>query len=140
MELQSCFLCDSATIREGLLHVLGGGITRVWRPALPAPLGVAFVCLIALEPDECGQLHEVHLLIEGPDHPLGDAMGAIEAKLPAQVEPEEKVLMPLVLPLHGFGTDSYGRHVFSLSVDGEKRGKIQCWVLHPDERALPSPL
>lgn len=66
-------------------------------------------------------------------------MGAVEAKLPPKVEPDEKVLMPFVLPLLGFGTDSYGRHVFTLSIDGTKRGELQCWVLHPVEMTLPDP-
>lgn len=37
-------LCDAATIRENLLHVLGGGVTHVIRPSFPAPLG----CTLAL--------------------------------------------------------------------------------------------
>ena len=31
MEIKAALLCDSATVREGLLH---GGISRLWRPTL----------------------------------------------------------------------------------------------------------
>ena len=60
MEIQAAILCDSATVREGLLHVLGGGINRLYRSELPAPLGVALALLVAFEPEEVDQLHEVH--------------------------------------------------------------------------------
>lgn len=36
--LGAAVLCDSASVREGLLHVLGGGITLLTRPDFPAPI------------------------------------------------------------------------------------------------------
>lgn len=33
-------LCDRATVRDGLLHILGAGVTIVYRDKVPAPLDV----------------------------------------------------------------------------------------------------
>ncbi|HCB05154.1 MAG TPA: hypothetical protein PLZ93_00465 [Nocardioides sp.] len=43
------FLCDAATVRDGLLHVLGGGVTRTFSPEYPAPLGVVFASILEFE-------------------------------------------------------------------------------------------
>jgi hypothetical protein len=140
MEIRAALLCDSATVREGLLHVLGGGINRIWRPTLPAPLSVALACLVAIDPTEAEQLHEVHMTVSSPNMQLGDAMGALQASVPPKIEPGETMLLPIVLPLHNIGTVEYGRHVVRLSFDaGLVSDELQFWVLHPDEMKLPSP-
>jgi hypothetical protein len=140
MEIHAVLLCDSATVREGLLHVLGGGITRVWRPALPAPLGVALATLVAMQPEEMGQLHEIHVAVSSPARRIVEGMGALQAALPPNIEPGESVVVPFVLPLHNAGTAEYGRHVVELSIDdGVASSQLTFWVLHPDEMALPNP-
>ena len=40
MEVTTAMLSDFAQVREGLLFVSSGGITRCYREQLPAPLGV----------------------------------------------------------------------------------------------------
>ena len=59
MELKAAIICDAASVREGLLHVLGGGITRIWRQDLPAALGVALAVIVDLPPDVMFDPHEV---------------------------------------------------------------------------------
>ena len=140
MEIQAAILCDSATVREGLLHVLGGGINRLYRSELPAPLGVALALLVSFEPEEVDQLHEVHMIVRSPNQRLAEAMGALQAKLPSKMEPGENVVLPLVMPLHNVGTTEFGRHVVQLSIDGGvAMNELHFWVLHPDELALPRP-
>jgi hypothetical protein len=140
MEIHATLLCDSATVREGLLHVLGGGITRVWIPQLPGPIGVALATLVALQPDEMGQLHEVHVAVNSPNRRIVEGMGALQVARPPNIEPGESVVVPFVLPLHNAGTAEYGRHVVELSIDdGAAESQLTFWVLHPDERVLPNP-
>ena len=38
MQVVTALLCDYASVREGLLNILGGGVNRLWRAELPAPL------------------------------------------------------------------------------------------------------
>jgi len=40
MKLEAALLCDFAEVREGLLFVVAGGITRVARASLPDRLGL----------------------------------------------------------------------------------------------------
>lgn len=61
-------LCDAASIREGLLHVLGAGITSMQRAEFPASLG----CVLALQLElvlEGQGMHAVNIemAFTGPD-------------------------------------------------------------------------
>jgi len=140
MEIEAALLCDAATIREGLLHFLGGPISRIWRPTMPAPLGIAVAAILSMSQDEMGIPHEVAFSIRNDEHVIAEVMGAVQAGAPlANPEPGEVVLAPTAVPLHGVGTDAYGRHVLSISVDhGVAEREIHFWVLHPQERQLPS--
>jgi hypothetical protein len=139
VDIEAAILCDAATVREGLLHVLGGAITRMWRPTLPAPLGIAFATILSLDRDEGGTPHEVAISIRNEAHVVAELMGAVQAgALGANLEAGEVLLAPLAFPLHQVGTDRYGRHTLTMSVDaGAARREVAFWVLHPDEQRLP---
>lgn len=138
MRIESAILCDSATVREGLLHILGGGVTRMWRPELPAPLGIALALLIDMEREVEDVPHEVRLIISDPDgQPVGEAVAGIQYSGGARLEPGEHHLIPLVLPLHQVGTTKYGHHRIDVNIDGVSTREIRFWVLHPDEKVLP---
>jgi hypothetical protein len=61
------FLCDSARVRENLLHVLGGGITRLRKEAYPAPMQVDLALMVTLTPSERANLHSLGVDIRGAD-------------------------------------------------------------------------
>lgn len=50
MQLASAILCDFAQVREGLLFVSGGGITRIWRETFPAAAGVSLALVFEAHP------------------------------------------------------------------------------------------
>lgn len=140
MEIDAALLCDAATIREGLLHLLGGPITRVWRPKLPAPLGIAFAAILSMTPEELALPHEVAIMIRNEEHVIARVMGAVQggAGPLANIEPGEMLLAPTAVALHDMGTDRYGRHTLSVSIDhGAAERDIHFWVLHPQEQLLP---
>lgn len=135
-------LCDAATVREGLLHLLGAPITRMWRQTLPAPLNIALGVILCLTPEELPVPHEVS--VEGTNDlgPFVQSMGAIQAGAPAvNVEPGERLMVPFAQSLHLVGTAAYGRHSIRISVDnGTAERQVEFWVLHPEEQQLPNPL
>jgi hypothetical protein len=138
MEITTALLCDAATVREGLLHVLGGGLTRLWRAELPAPLGVTLALSVALGEGEFDVPHEVQIDISNPAGYVARAMGGLQAPRPSNLEPGERLLAPVVQPLGIIPTGSYGAHVLAISLDaGAASAELQFWVLHPDEQALP---
>jgi hypothetical protein len=54
-------LCDKATIREGLLHILGGGVRVLGRPQLPASFDVDLALM--LEPETLEEFQGSHDLV-----------------------------------------------------------------------------
>jgi hypothetical protein len=118
LTLRAALVCDSATVREGLLHVLGGGVTRVWRPNLPAPLNVALALLLELSPDDLERPHEVRVVISDPAGGTVHEPVASFQTTAGDLEPGERQLVPVVVPLHGLGIGSYGRYTFTIVLDG----------------------
>lgn len=137
MDFTTLLICDSATTRDNLLHVLGGGITRLWRSTLPAPLGVAFAMVLELEPDELAVPHEIHLtMTDSAGRVIAELMGALEAAA-RQLHNDENALFPHTVALHPVTTERYGRHELTISIDQALTRTLVFYVLHPDERHLP---
>lgn len=140
MEICFATLCDSATVREGLLHLLGGGITRVYRTPLPAPLGVALALMIRI-PQDVAELrlpHEIQVTVLNDAGMVNQGMGAFQTgELPPRIEPGESLLVPFVMPVNGVAIFAHGRHWIDVSVDNGEPTHLEFWVLHPDELAIP---
>lgn len=139
MDVEAAILCDAATIRDGLLHMLGGPISRMWRQSLPAPLGVAVAGIIVFEQEQADVPHEIELTVESDSDLLVRVMSAVQVGTPiAHLESGELLRAPFAFPLHGAGTDKYGKHLARVSVDkGDAVREIAFWVLHPEEQDLP---
>lgn len=138
MRIASVLVCDAATVREGLLHGLRGGITRLWRSELPAPLGVAVALTIEMEREVEHLPHEIRIEIFDPSgQRIGEAVGGVQYGGGARLEPGEHHLMALAIPLHNAGVAQYGKHRLVTSVDDGERHETGVWVLHPDEQQLP---
>ena len=115
----AALLCDAATVREGLLHILGGGITRLHRTEFPAPMQVTLVAQVVLTPSEVGFAHDVSAVIQTED---GDvvvqANGHLEPGEPNPLlEPGESVILPLVINLTNVVVPAPGGYSIEVSVD-----------------------
>ena len=138
MKFAVALLCDAATVREGLLHLLGGAVTRIWRTGLPAALNVDLALVIALEESQLDLPHQVELTIANADGVVGQAMGAFQASRPPKLELDEALLVPSVLSLRHLATNVYGRHTIDVSLDGGAvETKLAFWVLDQAEMTLP---
>lgn len=137
MDITTALLCDAVTIREGLLHVLGGGITRVFRSPLPAALGVQLALVLDIEPQDLTDPHEVSIDISDPGGFIGRVMAGFQAQVPPRLEPGENVQVPLPVNLLPLAIRAYGKHTIEISVDGRSTRVIRLWVLHPEEQLLP---
>lgn len=138
MRITSALLCDAATVREGLLHVLGGGITRFWQPELPGPLQVVLAALVGMEREVESDPHAVTITITHADGALvSQATATLQYNGGSRLEPGEEHSVPLVVPLHEVVVTQFGRHEIAIAIDGAPAWTLQLWVLHPDERVLP---
>ena len=139
VELKAAMICDAASVREGLLHVLGGGITRIWRQELPAPLGVALAVIVDLSPDVVFDAHEVTVAFVRDDDnmQINEVKGAFQVGPELRLEPGEHQLVPIVFDLHGAVVDQYGAYTFHIAIDFIPATALRFWVLHPEEQLLP---
>lgn len=67
MRLDLALLCDFASVREGLLHILGGGITRIGRAAFPTPLEVHLAVRFVAEGSDGGAQHTLEVVLASED-------------------------------------------------------------------------
>ncbi|MGH9075680.1 MAG: DUF6941 family protein [Acidimicrobiales bacterium] len=139
--IQMAILCDFATVREGLLHVLGGGVSRIWRPRMPAPLGLTLAVLAEVAPERAQLPHEFKVQIVGPDEAVvADMSGGFGVKpgpRPLHLEEGEGMLIPAVVPLLNVGVGRHGAYTLSATLDDAATAVLRFWVLHPDEMSLP---
>jgi hypothetical protein len=117
--IASALLCDAATVREGLLHILGGGITRLHRPEFPAPMQVTLVAQVVLTPSEITFAHDVTAVIQTEDGDMVvQANGHLESGEPNPLlEPGESVILPLVINLANVVVPRPGGYSIEISVD-----------------------
>jgi hypothetical protein len=112
-------LCDAATVRENLLHVLGGGITRIWRPSYPAGLGLHVAAIITLQPSEARERHRLRVVVLSDD---GKAVAEINGEFgvtSAQgAMPGERLAVPIVLDFTPVQIPAKGAYTIDLLVDG----------------------
>jgi Family of unknown function (DUF6941) len=62
-ELTAGIVCDFAQVRERLLFVSSGAITRVVHPTLPASLGVMLAMVVEVPHDEHDQAHDLRVAV-----------------------------------------------------------------------------
>jgi hypothetical protein len=120
MRIDCALLCDAATVREGLLHVLGGGVTRVTRQEFPARLGLTLALRILVHPTEANRQHNLEVLLQGAD---GEPVVQVQAEFglndPGDLQPGEEASLPIPLTLPPeVRLPSPGTYSFELLIDG----------------------
>lgn len=119
MRVDCALLCDAVTAREGLLHILGGGVTRLHREAFPAPLGVALALRIMVHPTEADRPHTIEARLLAED---GEQVGKVEltfdVRPSGEERPGEELAVATGLALQMVGLPSPGAYSFELLIDG----------------------
>jgi hypothetical protein len=67
MKIDTCLLCEAASVHEGLLFILGGGITGTTRDSYPSPLGMSLAMRIMVHPTEMAHPHKVEVFLNDED-------------------------------------------------------------------------
>lgn len=127
-------LCDFAQIREGLLFVASGGITRLYRPELPAALGpLTLATIVEIAPTELDQPHELNVRVRHVDTAteLFTVAGAMTAPAAGggNYEPGESATIPLAVPLPPNALlHQYGAYDLTASIDGGASARLTFYV------------
>lgn len=129
MEVGTALLCDFAIVREGLLHVISGGVTRVWRQSFPAEFGCALALVFELHPMETERPHELEVRIIGED---GAEVARLEGGFQAQPGPGmktgEMMLVPVAIDLRNVQIPGPGGYSIVVRVDTNVQRTLAFWV------------
>ncbi|MFE9851316.1 DUF6941 family protein [Streptomyces sp. NPDC005576] len=133
MKLSMAVLCDRATVREGLLHVLGAGVTVLAVP-LPAPLDVDLAVL--LSPADYVELAGSHkMTVRVTEVEGGRRLGEIQTGWFGPSAPPDEDLpqpsLPVSVPLRGLLIERYGQHRIVIEVDGGEVETLEFLVRDP---------
>ncbi len=137
MRLDCALLCDAVTVRENLLHVLGGGVTRVARPQFPAPLGVGLAMRVMVHPTEAKSPHKLEARLLAED---GEEVASLEIGFQvgsSEVRPGEELSVPFALPMSQLPLPRSGAYSFELLIDGIHQASVPFLaVASPPEEPL----
>jgi hypothetical protein len=118
MRVECAVLCDAASLREGLLHLLGAGITDVIVPSVDGGLPVTFAFRAVLESRELRSTHTLHL--ELTDSASGDAVAAVEVNFVRTEDTESGALeagLAAPVPLQMFQVPRPGLYLLEATLD-----------------------
>jgi hypothetical protein len=131
MEITTALLADFAQVRDGLLFVSSGGVTRCYRDQLPAPLNIHMAMVMELDRLEAEKVHEVHVVVVDEDgQQLAEIAGEIQLGA-TQMMVNENVNVPIVFDLRNVPIERYGNVEVRLYVQREHRRTLPIWVLQP---------
>lgn len=129
MRVDCALLCDHVTVREGLLHILGGGVTRITRGEYPAPLGVALALRVMVHPTEADAEHKMEARLLAED---GEEVGRVEIQFQvgrdeeseAPSRPGEELSAAFPLPFQQVVINAPGAYSFELLIDGIHQASV----------------
>lgn len=134
MEITTAMLADFAQVREGLLFVSSGGITRCYREELPAPLGVFLAVVLQLDRVEAERTHELEVILVDEDGgELARIAGEIQIGEP-QLLLNESLNLPITFDLRNIPVERFGNVEARFYVAGELRATLGLWVLQANQQ------
>jgi len=126
-------LCDFAQVREGLLTVVSGGVTRVGLARFPAPAPLYLAIMLYLPPDGVDRDHAVRVRFKYPDTAEKFAEANVNVSPRATDEHRaEGISFPVPLDLSGVTLPRPGMIDIQVEVDDELQGEL---TLHAFETA-----
>lgn len=121
MRVDCSLLCNGANVTaDGLLNLVGGGITQVTAPVFPIPLVNLFLALsfTADGPELQGDHTLIFAFAKRPDGQEA-SRGTVGFSADAPPEPGQATA-PLVLPLAGVVLPESGEYDIPIDLDGER--------------------
>ena len=127
VRLDALILCDFAQVREGLLFVQSGGLTRLIASKLPAAFGCHVAAMVYMPPNEAVDAHHMVMKIKSPD--TVELIATINVELHELTRPDGLVLgegrqVPVVVPLGAVRFPTPGRYDLQGDIDDQIAGDL----------------
>lgn len=121
MELDFALLARSAVAAEGEFNALGGGLSSVLLPTLPAVISIAVVTRFVAQPEEFGESYAFGLQVYEPLmlRPSAAPMGTPFKIESSSEDPDDPLSVIAVMSLAGLRLEREGVYRFDLLVDGK---------------------
>jgi uncharacterized protein DUF6941 len=133
-------LCDAATVRENLLHVLGAGINRIARPVYPAKLGLDLALLFTIAPTEAQERHRLRVVVQTSDgNKIAEFSAEFQVAPAGALQPGERMMTPVVLPLKEVQLPSEGVYGIEILIDGQMQHSFTFVANVQPTPSLPPP-
>ena len=112
MRISAATICDFAQVRENLLFVVGGSITRVWRDQYPNSMGVMLAVVLEVAPTEAQVPREIRVRVEDADGKrLAEASAAFQiGPPPPPLDPGEVMSVPVAVDFRNVVLPAAGRY------------------------------
>lgn len=129
--LTTLLLSDYAQVRDRLLFVSSGGISRVVQSTFPAHPRIHLAMVVHLPVGTLGRSHRVLIKLKYPDHAA--VIGQIEVNINIDqvggANPGEGINVPQALDLAPVVFPHPGQVDVQVSIDDEPAGDLTFWIL-----------
>ena len=129
--ITTLLLSDFAQVRERLLFVSSGGISRVVQSSYPAQPRIYLAMMVHLPADSLGATHQVQIKLKYPDQAATIAQIDIAINLDTVpgANPGEGINVPQVIDLSPIAFPHAGQVDVQVSIDDEPAGDLTFWML-----------
>lgn len=120
MRVNSAILCNYAEVRENLLYVVAGGITRLYRADWPGPMNVCLALVVELDRNERERPHELDVQVIDEDGVLGARIrGAFQQSVGPDTDIHEITFFPFTFDLRQVAITHAGWHSVEIRIDDQ---------------------
>jgi len=137
--ISSALLCDYANVRDNMLTVVSGGLTRLYRPTMPGPLSMMLAIVVEVPHIELDQVHELSVKITSAD--TATEVARIVAGLQLDqtiVEPGESASACLALDIRSVRLEEFGAYDVFVGVDSNLPDQLTFYVKQLAEPEPPT--
>ncbi|MCE9623630.1 MAG: hypothetical protein K8R99_14930 [Actinomycetia bacterium] len=129
--LTTLLLSDFAQVRDRLLFVSSGGISRVVQGTFPAHPRIHLAMVVHLPVNTLGQSHRTLIKLKYPDHAAVIAQIEIKINLDqvAGANPGEGINVPQAIDLAPIAFAHPGQVDVQVSIDDQPAGDLTFWML-----------
>lgn len=130
IDLTTLLLCDYANIREGMINIVSGGITRIGTSVgFPSPIDAHLAMSVYVHPDKVANTHTGRVVLRYPDTVEEIARIEFQFHGDADLHPGEGLNFHFALPLQGIAAPHAGQIDVSVTINESPIGLLSFWIV-----------